>query len=231
MSKVSINIKRRYILVVVIFAVLFLAGLVIFNLSGFGVQDILDYSPGNPFLAALFLVLVYCIHTVVMVIPLVLFYVAAGVLFPVKYALLVTCLGLFSELTIGYVIGYHRGASRIDHLLKDYDRARRVFGAIKKNQVISCFTARLLPLPFDLANLFFGSARMPYGSYIFFSMLGLLPGMIPFVISGKNISNPLSKEFLIPFGIGLGIALITLIIYKKISSNKKAAEPEAAGEN
>ena len=215
------GIKRRSRIIISLVAALVIAAFIAFKLSGFGVEDLLNYTPENLFLAALFLILVYCLHSVVMVIPLVIFYVAAGMLFPIPYAILVTCLGLLAELTLGYLIGYFQGKERIDSLLSEYGKIKQFFGKINENQPTACFISRILPLPFDLVSIFLGANRMPFGKYILFSMIGLTPGMIPFVITGKNITNPLSKEFLIPFGIGLVLAVATLFIYLKIVSNQR----------
>ena len=64
--------------------------------------------------------------------------------------------------------------------------------------------------------MFFGASGMNFGSYLAFSLLGLSPGMIPWVITGGTIQNPMSKEFLVPFGINIAIMAVVFAVFRGI---------------
>jgi ABC-2 type transport system permease protein len=56
-------------------------------------------------LAALVLIALFCLKSVVIVLPIVVLYISAGIMFPIGWAFIITCAGLFFEMTIGFFIG------------------------------------------------------------------------------------------------------------------------------
>ena len=164
-------------------------------------------------ITALVLLVVYGIKAVVMVIPAPALYMAAGAAFPVEWALLVTYMGLFISLSIGYYTGKHLGEDAINALLAKNKRVSTFLELQHKNLPSFCFIARILPLPKDPMSMFFGSIKMPFSRYLIISMLGMSPIMIPNVIAGHAISQPLSPEFLVPFGVSLVITVSVFSIY------------------
>ena len=52
------------------------------RLTGLSLQELLNYTPESPVLAALVFLGLYCIKAFVMFIPLTVLYIAAGVIFP-----------------------------------------------------------------------------------------------------------------------------------------------------
>ena len=184
--------------------------------SSITVEDILSYTPESPILAALVLLGVYCVKSVVMVLPIVALYLAAGMLFPTGTAVVITLLGIFMEATLGYLLGRKIGYQRVGKLIAKNKPVERFFSFQRKNSAAVCFVGRILPIPFDLGNLFFGAS----GQYILSTLLGMTPLMLPYVFAGKAISNPLSLEFLIPFGISLvAAATASCVFYKRTKSD------------
>jgi len=180
--------------------------------KGLEVSDILEYSPESPLLAVLILLGIYCLKAVVVFIPVIILYVSTGIMFPTGWAIALTYFCLFCEMNIGYFIGKHLGSEKVAALMERNNRARQLLSYHENNNSTACFIARILPLPFDLVNMFFGATGTRYPQFIAFSLLGLTPGMIPYVLMGNAASNPLSKEFLVPFAI-CGIITVCAFVF------------------
>lgn len=183
--------------------------------SGLEVADILQYSPESPLLASLFLLGLYCLKSFVVVIPIVILYISAGIMFPIGWAILLTCFCLFCEMTIGYFIGKQLGTEKVTELMRKNERAEKFLSRQKNIGPSVCFLARFLPLPFDIVNMYFGASSIKYSQFVVFTFLGIAPGMIPYVFMGDSMSTPLSKEFLIPFMISIAVSICTFILLQK----------------
>jgi len=180
--------------------------------KGLEVSDILEYSPESPLLVVLILLGIYCLKAVVVFIPVIILYVSTGIMFPTGWAIALTYFCLFCEMNIGYFIGKHLGSEKVAALMERNNRARQLLSYHENNNSTACFIARILPLPFDLVNMFFGATGTRYPQFIAFSLLGLTPGMIPYVLMGNAASNPLSKEFLVPFAI-CGVITVCAFVF------------------
>ena len=180
--------------------------------KGLEISDILEYSPESPLLVVLILLGIYCLKAVVVFIPVIILYVSTGIMFPTGWAIALTYFCLFCEMNIGYFIGKRLGSEKVAALMERNNRARQLLSYHENNSSTACFIARILPLPFDLVNMFFGATGTRYPQFIAFSLLGLTPGMIPYVLMGNAASNPLSKEFLVPFAI-CGIITVCAFVF------------------
>lgn len=205
------NKYRKYILIIITVLLLIM---VIPWLFKFTLEDLLAYKPQSLILTALLLWGVYCIKAVTMVIPITVLYVAAGLLFPGKWGILITYIGLIIEISIGYKIGKQMGSERVSSLINNNKTAAKFFNRNKKFTGINCFIIRILPLPFDIVNLYFGAVNMPYQSYILFSLLGITPFMVLTVLASHSMFNPLSPDFLIPFSIYLIFAVVIYLLFR-----------------
>ena len=173
-------------------------------------NDIINYGVSSIPLALLFLVAAYSLKAVIMVIPGPVLYVAAGILFPAKWAIVITFLCLSLELTIGYINGKRLGKGKVNKLLTKNRYIAALFEERKDNLPYLCFISRVLPLHVDVVSMFFGAVKMPFGSHLFISLLGKSPVVIPYILAGAAITSPLTPEFLIPFAISL---IITVSVF------------------
>ena len=214
------NLLRNIGLIILGIGLLLLA----LKFSTLDLTDILAYSPESPWLASLMLLGLYCLKPAIMVIPIPVLYMAAGVMFPAGWAILLSLFGLFCEISLGYYVGKRLGGEKVLTQLEKNPKAQRLLSFKDSNSSIMCFIARFLPLPYDLVNMFFGAAGTAYPQYAVFSLLGLIPSMIPFIFMGNAVMDPMSKEFLIPFVFCGVISLLTFIIYQKWHGNKNADE-------
>lgn len=204
-------------------AAVFMAAVILLllpKLTSMTTEDLLNFTPRSPFLAALALLGVYCVKSVVMVIPNMVICIVSGIVFSPFWGVFLCLAGIGCEAAIGYWIGGKMGGKEVKRLIERNKKAEKFFTFNQKNNVSTCFLARLSPLPIDLTSMFFGASKMPLGRYVFASVLGLSPKMIPYVIAGASVTNPWSAEFLLPFGISFVITGIVFLIYRKVTTSK-----------
>ena len=160
--------------------------------------------------------MLYALKGAILVVSAVMLYIAAGVIFPTWVAILVTYAGLVVSLSVGYFIGYKLGEHRVNKMIAKRKRLAAFFHGGSENLVSLCFAARLFPMSYGLVSMFFGALKVPFFRYMLMSLLGISPRMIPIVLAGAAITNPLSAEFLVPFGLSLGISLCIFMVYRTI---------------
>jgi len=161
----------------------------------------------------LLFLLIYAVKAVIIVIPAPALYIAAGAAFPTLWAIVITYLGMTIGLCIAYNNGKLLGEKRVNDLLAKSKRVSGFVEAHRGDLPSFCFISRVLPLPKDLLSMFFGALGMKFLRYLVISLLGMSPVMIPTVLAGSSITDPLSPEFLVPFGISLTVSLIVFVIY------------------
>ena len=216
-----LNKNKKYIL---IFALIALALLVFPHLEFLSIDNIVGYAEISIWITALGFVTLYIIKGLAMVVPSSLMYIAAGLAFAPGPGILITYIGLAVSLSIGYFIGNRLGEEKVTKMISKQKIVSDYLSGNKGNLTSLCFMSRLLHLPFGFVSLFLGALNMPFFKYLAASLLGVTPIMIPTVLAGTAISNPLSAAFLIPFVISLAITLAILVAYKtKIVTKPRVA--------
>lgn len=213
---------RKYAKWMLIGAAIVLA--VVISIIFFGnisAEDIISHSPSSIVLTILVFVALYAIKSVVMFIPLPVLFISAGVLFPKGWAIVISYFCLTMELTIDWWIGKKMGRTKVVDLVRSKPKMASLVELYKERTVFTCFLSRLIPIQSEPFSVFFGAAQMPYPTYLGISLLGLSAKMIPFILAGSAISDPLSKEFLLPLAVCVAISITVLIIVNKIGKRRK----------
>ena len=195
-----------------------LVGLVLllaYRLDFFNVEFIAGFAEISIWLTMFVIIFLYALQGAVMVVPTGLLYIAAGLVFPTWMGILVTYAGLAVSLSVGYFIGRRLGEEKVSAMLAKNKKIADFLHGNKDNLLFLSFISRILPTPFGLVSLFFGAVKVPFPQYIFMSLLGLSPFMVPVVFAGAAITNPLSAEFIVPFAISFAVTFIIYIAYKK----------------
>ena len=160
--------------------------------------DILQWSPANPFLAALFLIALYAAKSMSVFFPLVVLYLAGGLLFPLPVSLAVNLAGMAACVSVPYLVGRFSAAESVDRLREKYPKLEKLERVQQDNHFLFVLIARALGvLPGDVVSLYFGSMRLPFLPYLAGSLVGLAPTMVAVSIMGDNAANPLSPGCLI----------------------------------
>lgn len=180
-------------------------------------QEILSWSPAEPWLAALFLTALYAVKSMTVFFPLVVLYLAGGLLFPLPAALAVNLIGLAVCDTVPYLVGRLSAADTLIRLRAKYPRLETVERMQRENDFLFAVLTRAVGiLPGDVVSLYLGAVRLPYGAYLAGSLLGLCPTMVAVTIMGDNAADPLSPGFLIALGCDLVIVLISFLICRRL---------------
>lgn len=204
-----------------------LALLIIYHITLIFIDNITIHWQTSIWFVASALLILYAIKGVAMVIPTTLLYIAAGMALPTWLAIVVTYMGLVIALGIAHTMGKKLGEEKVGAIIAKRKRVADFLYGHKENVLSLCFMTHLLPTPLGFVSLFFGALNVPLIKYIFISLLGITPYMVPVVFAGAAIYNPLSVAFLVPFGISLMITLAIFIVYKSRSKKRVDADTSA----
>lgn len=198
--------------------------MLLFLLLGRDVEaaDLLDLSPRNPWLAALFLVALYAFKSMTVFFPLMVLYLAGGLLFPLPAALLVNLAGLAVCDAVPWLVGRCSAARTLEGLREKYPKLADMERLRQENNLLFALLARAVGvLPGDVVSLYFGAVGMPFGPYLAGSLLGLAPTMVAATIMGDNVSDPLSPAFLIAAGVDVVIVVASLAACRRLLRKKE----------
>lgn len=118
MKKIKILQYAIFILVIILLLIGAFAG----YRSGYMLEDIWSVVSGSLLYSILTLLGIYCLKTVLWVIPINALYLGAGVLFPVWYAVFITYIGLLIDFTISFFAGRRIGKTIVMEAL--YKKSR-----------------------------------------------------------------------------------------------------------
>ncbi len=194
----------------------------------FSAQGLYAWLPDALPLAALVLLGLYCLKAVVMVIPFLPLFIAAGALFPTGWAIALTYAGILLDLSVGHWLGRRLGGEAVMDKLARRRAGRRLLSWLRRGGSSACFLARILPVPFDLVSLFFGASGLSYPRHALFSLLGVTPNMLPYVIAGRAVASPLSAAFLVPFGLSAALSLALFLALRRMEKHGlRSGEPDS----
>lgn len=180
-------------------------------------QDLQDFIPRTPWLAAASLIFLYTLKTVLVIIPLNALYFTASLLFPPAWAVLISIAGLVLEMTIGYNWGKKWGVEQIVPRLEKYRFSRWMLQLTQKNPKASCMVSRFLPPPADLTNMFLGAAGIPFPTFLLSSLAGFLPKILTIVLSGEALFGDRPAAFFTFFAVFLVLEFSPLLILSLVN--------------
>ncbi|MCM1365317.1 MAG: VTT domain-containing protein [Faecalibacterium sp.] len=126
--------------------------------------------------------------------------VAAGVLFPWYYAILINVAGLVLLFTIKFFWGRRFGGGNAEKILSKYDNAHEFIDSSKLGSKMVLFIARLFPcLPINSISQLYGTTSISYWKYLLVSLIGFTYKLFSYTLIGHNVYNPMSASFILPF--------------------------------
>ncbi len=193
-----------------------LAGLFILTRTlGITLDDILRYTPENPFLAGLLMLAFYGLKSLTVFFPVPLLMIASGHLFSTSIALLVNFLGVLVATTIPYLLGRLYGESELSKFFSDSGTVQEIREIQTDNQTFTTYMLRMLQLPMDLVSMFLGTEHLNYVHYLIGTLTGMAPTVIATTVIGENISRPGSRYFWISFAVMAGIIVLSFFFFWK----------------
>ena len=215
----NLDQKERAVKTLKIISILFwciLIFLIFMNYRRLSVSQIIAYSPDNPLLAGTMMLLLYAVKTISVIFPYKVLQLAAGMMFPVFFAVCVNIAGTAISCAVGYYMGRFLGKDTAEKMAVKNKKLAKLLERQSSSILFFSFFLRVLVfLPLDAVSIYFGAVKSNFRKYMIGSMLGLLPNIIISTILGESISDPASPQFLLSMLLFLLITLISLIWYVK----------------
>jgi len=222
--------KQLIILIAQITALVLLVVIMIIfgsNIRSITTDDLIDFAPKNRFLAAMTMLLYYVVKSFIVIIPVLVVQLAAGILFPLPLALAINLLGLIITLSISYFLGRFTGKTYVDKLIAKYPKSAILHTLPSKNELVFSLIIHILCIfPMNIIGMVIGSLNVKYRNYMLGGFLGSMVRVISVTIMGTSVTDPTSPTFIISTAATILISVATVLIYK-IYSKKKAAKEAA----
>lgn len=191
------------------------------------VEELLNFAPDNPWLAAIFLIALYAFKSLAVFFPLLVLNILGGFMFSPPIALLVNTIGITVDLVIPYFIGKASGKKSAAAILDKHPKLKKVVDRQHKSSFFLSFLLRSISfLPGDAVSMFSGASGMPFVKYLLGSILGVLPGMILATVMGASINDPSSPAFWVSTLLTVLLSIISTVIYLIWSRKSKFKEKE-----
>ena len=179
-------------------------------------DDILRYTPRNPWLAAGILVALFAVKSVSVVLYSGVLYAASGVLFPLPAALAVSLAGTAVMFLTPYWIGRRAGGEAVEQLMEKYPRLHALRDLREKNDFLFTLAVRSMRLlSYDVTSLYLGAAGAAFPAYMSASLLASLPSLVAFTVMGTGAGDMSSPAFWIALGMEAGMLAVSLLRGKK----------------
>ena len=190
-------------------------GLIVFSGRSVTVEDVLNYTPSEPLLAALFLWLAFALKSLSLVFPAYVLFAVSAQLFPLPVALAVNVVGITITLTLPYLLGYASELDFSERLTEKYPKLVEIRRLRENSSFFLAFLARAIGiLACDVVSMYFGSTRMKYIPYITGSVLGFMPDLVCATLLGQQIEDYRSPAFWITLTINGLCCLGGFLLYR-----------------
>ena len=160
------------------------------------VDTILNYTPEKTLPAILMLLMMYALKSLSVVFPMIVLYMASGIMFPLPLAILVNCIGLCIVVTIPYCIGRYSGGELIGRLRQKYPKIDTLQQFQQKHDTYFVYMVRVIGgLPGDVVSMYMGASRIAYLPYIGGCFGGMFLKLCLQTIMGTAVNDPTSPQF------------------------------------
>ncbi len=182
---------------------------------GVTIEDILEFTPENLWLAALAMIGLFALKSLSMFFPMLILIAASGSIFPSYLtALAVNSVGVAVMLLIPYTIGRFAEREFVEGLISKNKNADKLREIKSENELFIAYFLRVINiLPCDLVSMFLGSTGFGLVKYLAGSFAGVLPGMIATTVIGANINDPTSPKFWIAVSAEIVFAAASTLVY------------------
>jgi uncharacterized membrane protein YdjX (TVP38/TMEM64 family) len=158
--------------------------------------------------------------------------VAAGAIFGPWLGVITVLTGATIGAAAAFLIARYAAREPVARWLARSERFARLDQLTERHGAIIVAVTRLVPLfPFNLLNYGFGLTRVPFGIYVFWSAVCMLPGTILYVGGAAAISQALTEGAL-PWGmiglvaaVGIGLAVLGRVLHRRIGETTTTEPP------
>jgi pyruvate/2-oxoglutarate dehydrogenase complex dihydrolipoamide dehydrogenase (E3) component/uncharacterized membrane protein YdjX (TVP38/TMEM64 family) len=212
---------RPVLLLVLIVAVLVLAR--VFGL-GEKLGALRDWLHGLGPLGPVVFTLIYII-AVVAALPGSALSIAAGALFGSVVGVILVSIGATIGASLAFLISRYFARESMVNWLGKNEKFQRLDRLTEEQGAVIVALTRLVPLfPFNLLNYGFGLTRVPFWTYVFWSWLCMLPGIVLFVVGADAVAKALAQGKVPWYLVGAFLAaLIFLVIVVRYAKGRLGA--------
>ncbi len=162
------------------------------------VENIVNFTPENPILAVVIMLLLFAFKSVTFIIYGSILYAVNGILFPMPFALILNIVGSAIMATLPFLIGQKKGTGFLIWLTERYPKLSVLRELPCKNGFFLSMIIRLIGcLPGDVVSMYFGASGIRYREYILGTLTGLAPSVIVFTIMGMSANDVTSPAFIV----------------------------------
>lgn len=191
--------------------------------KGVTIEQILEFTPENLWLAALVMIGLFAMKSLSMFFPMLILVAASGSIFPNYFAaLLVNCIGVLAMISLPYLIGRYAEREFVEKLINRNKNADKLREFKSDNELFIAYFMRVVNvLPCDVVSMFLGSANFSPAKYFLGSFLGIFPGLVTTTLMGANVKNPASPAFWAAIIVEVVFAVGSAVAYR-VYKKKKA---------
>lgn len=189
----------------------------------FSAEAILSYTPDEPLLAVIVILLLYAMKSLSVIFPVMALFIACGTIFGTLPALIINFTGMAVCMSVSYWFGRFSGQEFIKSLSYKHPKLVAAVQWQEDNDVFLCFFLRAVnSLPLDIVSMYFGAVRMPFLKYIFSGLIGAAPGIVAATVLGNSISDPASPAFIFSVLLTVLIAAASAAAYSLYKKKRHA---------
>lgn len=199
-------------------ALLCVGGFICIYHDCFTIEGLLQITPENAWVAALFFVFLFVLKSLSLVLPIDLLYVFGGLIFPFAEALTLSIVGTVLALCVPYWIARYVGGELDAVIVRKYPKLEKFMAFQQKKAFFFSFLLRLIGvLPCDIVSLYCGAVGLEWKCYVSGSLLGMLMEIIVCTTMGFYASRPGSAGFWLCVGVkGIMVVLCAVIFERRM---------------
>jgi uncharacterized membrane protein YdjX (TVP38/TMEM64 family) len=137
-------------------------------------------------------IIVYAIRPLIFF-PATILTTVSGLLFGPWWGILYTVVGENMSANFAFLLGRYFGRDFIAE--REHGLLKKMDGQFRENGFITVLLMRLLYFPFDLTNYLSGLSAVRHRDYALATFIGIIPGLVTFVLLGSSFMNPLNLIF------------------------------------
>lgn len=186
--------------------------LILYEYKSVTAEALLSWQPENLYLAAVALLLVYAVKSMLVFVPLMLPQILIGHLYPREAAFALNLLGLVVVMSVPYGIGRKLGSGKPERLMERYPRLSSIRSFQQENELALCFMLRSCAVPSaDIVTMYLGASGIGFGANVLGGVLGNLPSMVLTTVLGETIRDPSSPMFWMALCLNIGWILLAAL--------------------
>ncbi len=149
----------------------------------------------------------------------------AGALFGSVAGVILVSIGSTLGASLAFFIARYFARDATVRWMSKSERFRQLDLMTERHGAVIVAVTRLIPLfPFNLLNYGFGLTRVPFGTYVFWSWLCMLPGTVLYVVGADALAKGISEGG-IPWAlIAVLVGVAALLVILTRLARKKLAE-------